>query len=49
MKPRHKSSGSWQTLHGARTYGAIRSYILTTKKYNHDVPGGLHQLFIGEV
>jgi len=41
VKLQQKISGSWRTLSGARNYTAIRSYISTMKKQDHDVLAGL--------
>ncbi len=49
VKLQQKISGCWRTLDGARTYCAIRSYLSTMKKQDHDVLSGLGQLFAGEV
>lgn len=49
VKLQQKISGSWRTLSGARNYTAIRSYISTMKKQDHDVLAGLRLLFEGDV
>ena len=49
VKLQQKISGCWRTLDGARTYCAIRSYISTMKKQQHDVLAGPQQLFVGEL
>jgi transposase len=49
VKLQQKISGSWRTLTGARNYTAIRSYISTMKKQDHDVLAGLRLLFEGDV
>jgi len=47
VKIQQKISGTWRTLSGARHYCAIRSYISTMRKHDHDVLDGLRQLFEG--
>ena len=47
VKLQQKISGSWRTLAGARTYCAIRSYVSTMRKHDHDVLDGLRSLFAG--
>jgi transposase len=49
VKLQQKISGSWRTLSGARNYTAIRSYISTMRKQDHDVLAGLRPLFEGDV
>jgi transposase len=49
VKLQQKISGCWRTLDGARNYCAIRSYISTMKKQDHDVLVGLCQLVVGDV
>jgi transposase len=47
VKLQQKISGSWRTLEGARNFCAIRSYVSTLRKQEHNVLAGLHQLFEG--
>jgi len=49
VKLQQKISGSWRTTAGARNFCAIRSYISTLRKNQHDVLGGLRLLFEGQV
>ena len=49
VKLQQKISGSWRTLAGARGYCALRSYISTMRKQDHDVLDGLRRLFEGQV
>ena len=46
-KLQQKISGSWRTLEGARNFCAIRSYVSTLRKQDHNVLAGLRQLFEG--
>jgi len=48
VKLQQKISGSWRTLTGARNYCALRSYISTMRKHDHNVLSGLQQLFEGQ-
>jgi len=45
VKLQQKISGSWRTLDGARDFCAIRSYVSTLRKNQHDILGGLRLLF----
>jgi transposase len=45
VKLQQKISGSWRTLEGAKNFCAIRSYVSTLRKQNHDVLAGLRRLF----
>lgn len=45
VKLQQKISGSWRTLNGARDFCAIRSYVSTLRKNQHDILTGLHRLF----
>jgi transposase len=47
VKLQQKISGTWRTLAGARNYCAIRSYISTMNKHDHNVLDGLRSLFDG--
>ena len=47
VKLQQKISGSWRTLNGARDFCAIRSYVSTLRKHQHDILTGLRQLFEG--
>ena len=47
VKLQQKISGSWRTLEGARNFCAIRSYVSTLRKQDHNVLAGLRQLFEG--
>ena len=47
VKLQQKISGTWRSLAGARNYCAIRSYISTMKKQDHNVLLGLRCLFEG--
>jgi transposase len=49
VKLQQKISGSWRTLAGARGYCAIRSYISTMRKQDHDILDGLRRIFEGQV
>ena len=48
VKLQQKISGSWRTLEGARNFCAIRSYVSTLRKQDHNVLAGLRQLFEGQ-
>jgi transposase len=48
VKLQQKISGSWRTLEGARNFCAIRSYVSTLRKQDHNVLDGLRQLFEGQ-
>ncbi len=48
VKLQQKISGTWRTLSGARNYCAIRSYISTMRKQDHDILDGLRRLFEGQ-
>ena len=48
VKLQQKISGSWRTLEGARNFCAIRSYVSTLRKQDHDVLTGLRRLFDGQ-
>ena len=48
VKLQQKISGSWRTLEGARNFCAIRSYVSTLRKQDHNVLDGLCQLFDGQ-
>ncbi|MFZ0168186.1 MAG: IS66 family transposase [Candidatus Dormiibacterota bacterium] len=47
VKLQQKISGTWRSFAGARNYCAIRSYISTMKKQDHNVLLGLRSLFEG--
>lgn len=49
VKLQQKISGSWRTLSGAQSFTAVRSYISTMRKQDHDVLNGLRLLFEGDV
>jgi transposase len=49
VKLQQKISGSWRTLAGARNYCAIRSFISTMRKQDHDILAGLRGLFEDQV
>ncbi len=48
VKLQQKISGSWRTLEGAKNFCAIRSYVSTLRKQDHDVLAGLRRLFDGQ-
>jgi transposase len=48
VKLQQKISGSWRTLEGAKNFCAIRSYVSTLRKQDHDVLTGLRRLFDGQ-
>jgi transposase len=47
VKLQQKISGSWRTLDGAKNFCAIRSYVSTLRKHDHNILDGLRQLFEG--
>ena len=49
VKLQQKISGSWRTLAGAQNFCAIRSYISTLRKQDHNALAGLQMLFEGQV
>jgi hypothetical protein len=48
VKLQQKISGSWRTLEGAKNFCAIRSYVSTLRKQEHDVLTGRRRLFDGQ-
>jgi transposase len=48
VKLQQKISGSWRTLEGAQNFCAIRSYISTLRKQDHNALAGLRMLFEGQ-
>ncbi len=49
VKLQQKVSGSWRTLEGAKNFCAIRGYISTLRKQDHNALAGLRLLFEGHL
>ena len=49
VKLQQKVSGSWRTLEGAKNFCAIRGYISTLRKHDHNALAGLRLLFEGHL
>ncbi|MCB0222381.1 MAG: transposase, partial [Anaerolineae bacterium] len=48
IKVKQKVSGTFRTLSGAHNFCAIRSYISTVRKQDHNVIDAIYHAFVGQ-